>query len=695
MSIRRSVAVTLILCLCTTAALAQPANDNCIDAIPILDGITAFSTVGATTDGPANAICAVSGDGGQTFEDIWFEYTATCSGELTVSTCNLINYDSDLVIYDGCDCGALNFLACNDDGVGCAGFSSNLVVDVVAGNCYLIRVGGWNTGNEGSGDISITCAPDLIGACCLGNGTCLNVLADDCSAQGGSFIAPGQSCDEVFGPGNGCTGACCTGEVCTLTTQLGCAGVFVGYNTNCDNLPCNHGACCTFDGFCVDDQSPFDCAGILNGQFLGPDTLCANSVCAADECIAAQQVQCGQNYVMTNQFATASPGDPNVPCYGGAGGEPGFHTVWAYFDATHTDARISLCNSPVLVDSVLAVYSVDELDPCNSLTPIACNEDFNGPNCALTSEVCAQNLVVGERYYIEVVSFDDLDSGEFLLTLECPCRPCYNACPGDVNEDGKRDGEDLQAVVDCYLGDPTQCPCLDIDNSGQLDLADIETQLVALYLASDACPVGACCIDDGVGTCLDITEQACEAQAGNWRGEGTNCAAINCPQPLSNDDCVDAILIECNTITDGINSGANWDGPPAEPDLPCKFQQLNNTVWYKFVATDTTARATTCMSIDVPPGTGIRDSIGGIFSGECGSLVFADGQNFDADNNPINIACGEDDCTGGRDPNNGWMTIIRAENLVIGQTYHIMIGAFGELDSGRFMLQLDCPDPTP
>lgn len=692
---RNAAATVAALCLCALPALAQPANNDCLNAIPIADGVTAFSTVGATTDGPANPLCLVAGDGGQTYHDIWYEYNASCDGELVISTCGTVNYDSDLVIYQGCDCGALTFLACNDDGDGCAGFSSLLATEVTANTCYLIRVGGWNAGDQGSGTISITCTPDLTGACCLGNGTCLDgLLEDQCAAQFGTFLNPGQSCADIFGQGNPCSGACCNDQTCTTTSENGCAGIFVGYATSCATQPCTNGACCLFDGFCIDDQSPFVCEGVNAGLFMGPNSTCANSVCAADDCFLAPQVQCGQSYQMSNLIATTSPGDPNAPCFGGAGGEPGFRTVWAYFIATHTDARVSLCGSPELNDSVLVIYAVDEQDPCTTLTPIACNEDFNGPNCALTSEVCAQNLVVGERYYIEIVSFDELDSGEFLLTVECPCAPCYNACPGDIDQNGQRDGRDLQAAVDCFLDDATRCPCLDLDNSGTLELAEIQTELVALYLTGGPCPVGACCFDDGAGTCLDLTEQACEAQAGNWRGEGTSCAGINCPTPLSNDDCVDAILIQCNTITDGINSGAEFT-PGEEPELPCRFANNNNTVWYKFVATHTTARVNTCNSVDTPPGTGIRDSLGGIFSGECGSMVFAAGQNFDAFGNPINYACGDDDCTGGRDPQNGWMTIIRAEGLVVGQTYHIMIAAFGELDSGRFLLQLECPDPTP
>ena len=33
-----------------------PVNDDCANAIPIFDGLTAFDTISSTTDGPAHAV---------------------------------------------------------------------------------------------------------------------------------------------------------------------------------------------------------------------------------------------------------------------------------------------------------------------------------------------------------------------------------------------------------------------------------------------------------------------------------------------------------------------------------------------------------------------------------------------------------------------------------------------------------------
>ncbi len=175
-------------------------NDDCDDATPIADGLTPFSTIGATTDGPANPTnCTVSGDGGQTYNDIWFDYLAPCSGTLTVSTCEQLGgsatYDTDLVFYswDGVSCNSRVFIACNDDdpnnacGGSGGGYHSTIIASVTAGQHYLIRVGGWNTNDSGTGNLLVSNSNYPCGVC--GNGT----------------VEPGEQCDP---PGPNCSATC-------------------------------------------------------------------------------------------------------------------------------------------------------------------------------------------------------------------------------------------------------------------------------------------------------------------------------------------------------------------------------------------------------------------------------------------------------------------------------------------------------
>jgi len=167
-------------CLTGSCGVPQPpANDTCANAIVIGNGVLAYSTLNAGTDGPANPAgqCNDFGEN-QTHHDIWFRYQATCTGELTVTTCNNIHgagapsYDTDLVLYGpyasqgaiSCSSSNLsaNLLACNDDdpnnscGTG-APYSSTIQADVTAGQWYVIRVGGWGNGEQGTGNLSVSC----------------------------------------------------------------------------------------------------------------------------------------------------------------------------------------------------------------------------------------------------------------------------------------------------------------------------------------------------------------------------------------------------------------------------------------------------------------------------------------------------------------------------------------------------------
>ncbi len=78
--------------------------------------------------------------------DMWFEYIATCTGELTVETCGAnaqTSPDTNLIVYDGCECppNPTTLLACSDDEGGACGNGSRAKVDVIEGQCYKIRLG--------------------------------------------------------------------------------------------------------------------------------------------------------------------------------------------------------------------------------------------------------------------------------------------------------------------------------------------------------------------------------------------------------------------------------------------------------------------------------------------------------------------------------------------------------------------------
>ncbi|MHC4166991.1 MAG: GEVED domain-containing protein [Planctomycetota bacterium] len=126
-----------------------PSKDNCANARPVGDVVNLpFDTTNATFDGPG--LCMRS-------PNTWFCYTATCNGEATVSLLGSA-FDTMLAAYKGCDCNltSQDLIACNDD-FGSV-LQSKISFDVVAGNQYLIEVGGFAT-ETGQGVLSISCEP--------------------------------------------------------------------------------------------------------------------------------------------------------------------------------------------------------------------------------------------------------------------------------------------------------------------------------------------------------------------------------------------------------------------------------------------------------------------------------------------------------------------------------------------------------
>ncbi len=143
-------------------------GDECISAIEISLGDTFFDTT-SMTDSPdeySNIDCDTTFLG-LMLSDIWFDFTATNTGTVTLSLCDkVVTFDTDLVVYSG-GCGQLVQEACNGDGfdengIACPFLTSRISgFPVTEGEQYFIRVGGFaalSTGGveSGPGILSIT-----------------------------------------------------------------------------------------------------------------------------------------------------------------------------------------------------------------------------------------------------------------------------------------------------------------------------------------------------------------------------------------------------------------------------------------------------------------------------------------------------------------------------------------------------------
>ncbi len=141
------LACTMILLPAATHVALGVGNNNCAGAKPIGDVTDMdFDTRDASFDGPG--LCLTS-------PNIWYCYTASCTGNVSVSLLGS-GYDTMLAVYEGCECGPTSddLIGCNDD-FG-AGYQSKITFAAVGGKKYLIEIGGYSS-ETGQGILNISC----------------------------------------------------------------------------------------------------------------------------------------------------------------------------------------------------------------------------------------------------------------------------------------------------------------------------------------------------------------------------------------------------------------------------------------------------------------------------------------------------------------------------------------------------------
>ncbi|HPF41683.1 MAG TPA: proprotein convertase P-domain-containing protein [Phycisphaerae bacterium] len=479
----------------------------------------------SNVDSPTGACC--DDDQGTCIENEFMFSCTNTSNRFTADTaCALVSPP----------CGQVTGACCATFSDGGGAFEEGDCQVLTASDCSLAFGGGgfW----QGA---FTDCSPSPCrGACCLGDGTCTEMTENLCALGGGQFFGNGTECATTACPG---TGRCCfnLGTECTIVTEAACIGTFGGQFT----LGINCQVACPI-----------------------PPTN--------DECSSAIEILCGTNVTVDNTTATENPADPIYSCRAGTP-LPGVGTIWFSFVATDTTAFIQTCSSVAPADdTLLAVYD----GTCGALAEIACSED----DCGLLSELCAENLIIGNTYFIQASSFGEADRGAITVQVDCPCPS--GACCSDAGC-SILTPQTCEATGGEYLGDNTMC-------------------------SANVCD-GACCFADG--TCMDLSSGDCGLQGGFFEGVATFCASTICPIRPTNEACDNQIILDPATdlpYSEVLDFGfAMADGPVGSCDGfgPGAGALMQNDLWWEITPTQNCQlRVTVTPAAGFDPIIVVRDS---------------------------------------------------------------------------------------
>ena len=501
-------------------------GDECIDAILVTEGANAFDTTGMT-DSPEPDPTGCPNAYGENASDGWFLYIANFSGDVTVETCDINSFDTDLAAYSG-GCGNLTLLACDGDGgaPGCQAFSSMITIPgVQAGDSIILRVGGWGVTDQGPGTLTIT-----VGGGGPGGGTgdeCNDAVtandganpfnttamtdspeaSDDTQCAGtflGDFVQDmwftytpatsgsidvslcGSSYDTDLAVYSGACGGlvqiACSGDNCGLQSEILAVPVTAGVpvlirvggwapgSAGAGTLVITGGGGgpgaenCT-NGTDDDGDGLIDCAD----PDCANDPACGGGGANGDECNDPLIAVVGSNPVDTTTMTDSADPYNDLTCPATALGVM-TADAWYQFTAPVTGtATISTCNF-IDFDSDLVGYT----GSCGALTQVACNGDFTG--CPIFTSTMEMSVNAGTVYYIRIGgwSLGEQGTGTLEITLAGAPKPEDRTNGTDDDGDGDVDCEDTDCDQDpACTTPPENCSNgVDDDGDGLIDCND-------------------------------------------------------------------------------------------------------------------------------------------------------------------------------------------------------------------------------
>ncbi len=100
----------------------------------------------------------------QVYNDLWYIYTATCTGPVTWSNCALSEFQTRMVVYENsCEDGDLQVVACSESDE-CGVLASSLTFDAYQGGMYYLRIGSETESITGNGVFIVEQEVELVSA---------------------------------------------------------------------------------------------------------------------------------------------------------------------------------------------------------------------------------------------------------------------------------------------------------------------------------------------------------------------------------------------------------------------------------------------------------------------------------------------------------------------------------------------------
>lgn len=156
--------------------IANVAADSCDNATMVSlsgSGVGESTVVNGMTEGSEDPLLTCAWGGPRKgYRTVWYQFTPTSNGRVTIDTSNNFNpdsYDTILAVYTG-TCTSLSMVACNDD---YQGFASRVTFNVSQNVTYYVEVADWNAGEPGTLELDIFFLLDPVPS----KWTALNALA--------------------------------------------------------------------------------------------------------------------------------------------------------------------------------------------------------------------------------------------------------------------------------------------------------------------------------------------------------------------------------------------------------------------------------------------------------------------------------------------------------------------------------------